>query len=236
MSVKKYCTAVIPAAGTGIRMGTKTKKQFLKLGEKEIIASTIEKFEQCDAVDEIVLATAKDTIQLLCEIVERENFKKVSAVVEGGKERQDSVYAGICAANKNAEIIVVHDGVRPFVTVEDIEKTIATAQQKGACALGVKAKDTIKICNEKNEIVTTPARNLVWYIQTPQAFQKDLLLRAFERAERENFVGTDESVLVERDGNIVFVVEGHYENIKITTPDDIVIGEAFFKKEKENLH
>lgn len=236
MSVKKYCTAVIPAAGTGIRMGTKTKKQFLKLGEKEIIASTIEKFEQCDVVDEIVLVTAKDTIQLLCEIVKREKFKKISAVVEGGKERQDSVYAGICAANKNAEIIVVHDGVRPFVTVEDIERTIVTAQQKGACVLGVKAKDTVKICNEKNEIVTTPPRNLVWYIQTPQAFQKDLLLRAFKRAERENFVGTDESVLVERDGNVVFVVEGHYENIKITTPDDMVIGEAFFKKEKENLH
>lgn len=233
MNSKKYCTAVIPAAGTGIRMGTKTKKQFLKLRKKEIVTFTIEKFEQCDEVNEIVLVTAKDTIKLLSKIVKRENFKKVSAIVEGGKERQHSVYAGICAANKNADIIVVHDGVRPFVTVEDIKKTINIAQQKGACVLGVKAKDTVKICNEKNEIVTTPTRNLVWYIQTPQAFQKNLLLKAYERAEKENFVGTDESVLVERNGTIVFVAEGHYENIKITTPDDIVIAKAFLKKEKE---
>ena len=235
MSIKKYCTAVIPAAGTGIRMGTKIKKQFLKLGEKEIIAFTIEKFEQCEEIDEIVLATTKDTMELLWSIVKREGFQKVSTIVEGGKERQHSVYAGICAANKKAEIIVVHDGVRPFVEVEDIKKTIVMAQQKGACVLGVKAKDTIKICNTENEIVTTPQRNLVWYIQTPQTFQKDLLLRAFERAEKENFVGTDESMLIERDGNIVFVIEGHYENIKITTPDDIVIAEAFLKKEKGEL-
>lgn len=236
MNSKKYCTAVIPAAGRGIRMGTKTKKQFLKLRKKEIVAFTIEKFEQCSDVNEIILVTAKDTMQLLSKIVKRENFKKVSAIVEGGKERQHSVYAGICAANKNANIIVVHDGVRPFVTVEDITKTIVTAQQKGACVLGVKAKDTVKICNEKNEIVTTPIRNFVWYIQTPQAFQKNLLLKAYERAEREHFIGTDESVLVERDGNTVFVVEGHYENIKITTPDDIVIAKAFLKKEKEKAN
>lgn len=233
MDIKKYCTAIIPAAGTGIRMGTKVKKQFLELGGKEIITSTIEKFEKCKEVDEIVLATAKDTIELLWNIVKREGFRKVSAVVEGGKERQHSVYAGLCAANKKAEIIVVHDGVRPFVEVEDIKKTIITAQQKGACVLGVRAKDTVKICNAENEIITTPQRNFVWYIQTPQAFRKDLLLKAFKRAERENFVGTDESMLAERDGNVVFVIEGHYENIKITTPDDIVIAEAFLKKEKE---
>ena len=233
MNTKKYCTAVIPAAGTGIRMGTKIKKQFLELGGKEIIASTIEKFEQCKEVDEIVLATASDTIELLWSIVKREGFQKVSAIVEGGKERQHSVYAGLCVANKKAEIIVVHDGVRPLVEVEDIKKTIIMAQQKGACVLGVKAKDTVKICNTNNEIITTPQRHLVWYIQTPQAFQKDLLLKAFERAKRENFVGTDESMLAERDGNVVFVIEGHYENIKITTPDDIIIAEAFLKKEKE---
>ena len=98
--------------------------------------------------------------------------------------------------------------------------------------MGVKAKDTVKICNAQNEIVTTPERNFVWNIQTPQAFQKEILVKAFQRAEKENFVGTDESVLAERDGNVVFVVEGHYENIKITTPDDMIIGEAFLKKEK----
>ena len=232
MNEKKYCSAVIPAAGTGVRMGTEIKKQFLKLGEKEIIASTIEKFEQCHEVDEIVLSTAKDMMELLTQIVEREKFKKVSAIVEGGKERQHSVYAGLCAINKSAEIIVVHDGVRPFVKVEDIAKTIAVAKQRGACVVGVKAKDTVKICNTQNEIVTTPERNFVWNIQTPQAFQKDILIRAFQRAEKENFVGTDESVLAERDGTVVSVVEGHYENIKITTPDDMIIGKAFLKKEK----
>lgn len=232
MNKKKYCSAVILAAGTGIRMGTEIKKQFLKLGEKEIITWTIEKFEQCHEVDEIILATAKDMIELLTQIVKRENFKKVSAIVEGGTERQHSVYAGLCATKKETEIVVVHDGVRPFVTVEDITKTIVAAKQKGACVLGVKAKDTVKICNAQNEIVTTPERNFVWNIQTPQAFQKEILVKAFQRAEKENFVGTDESVLAERDGNVVFVVEGHYENIKITTPDDMIIGEAFLKKEK----
>ncbi|MCI8629054.1 MAG: 2-C-methyl-D-erythritol 4-phosphate cytidylyltransferase [Firmicutes bacterium] len=236
MNTKKYCSAVIPAAGTGIRMGTKTKKQFLKLGEKEIIAYTIQKFEQCNQVDEIVLVTARDTMDLLTNIVKREGFQKVSAIVEGGKERQNSVYEGICAVSERAEIITVHDGVRPFVKVEDIAKTIITAQQKGACVLGVKAKDTVKICNAENQIVTTPERNFVWYIQTPQTFQKELLIKAFERAEKENFIGTDESVLVERDGTTVFVVEGSYENIKITTPDDIIIGEAYLKKEREKMH
>ena len=236
MNTKKYCSAVIPAAGTGIRMGTKTIKQFLKLGEKEIIAYTIQKFEQCNQVDEIVLVTARDTMDLLTNIVKREGFQKVSAIVEGGKERQNSVYEGICAVSERAEIITVHDGVRPFVKVEDIAKTIITAQQKGACVLGVKAKDTVKICNVENQIVTTPERNFVWYIQTPQTFQKELLIKAFERAEKENFIGTDESVLVERDGTTVFVVEGSYENIKITTPDDIIIGEAYLKKEREKMH
>ncbi|MEY8321038.1 2-C-methyl-D-erythritol 4-phosphate cytidylyltransferase [Lachnospiraceae bacterium 46-61] len=236
MNTKKYCSAVIPAAGTGVRMGTKTKKQFLKLGEKEMIVYTIQKFEQCSQVDEIVLVTANDTMDLLTNIVKREGFQKVSAIVEGGKERQNSVYAGICAVNKKAEIITVHDGVRPFVKVDDITKTIITAQQKGACVLGVKAKDTIKICNVENQIVTTPERNFVWYIQTPQTFQKQLLIKAFEKAGKENFIGTDESVLVERDGTTVFVVEGSYENIKITTPDDIVVGEAYLKKEREKMH
>ena len=110
MNKKKYCSAVIPAAGTGIRMGTEIKKQFLKLGEKEIITWTIEKFEQCHEVDEIILATAKDMIELLTQIVKRENFKKVSAIVEGGTERQHSVYAGLCATKKETEIVVVHDG------------------------------------------------------------------------------------------------------------------------------
>lgn len=231
MSQKSYCTAILPAAGSGKRMGKDIKKQFLKLNGKEIIVYTIEKFEQCNEVDEIIIVTTEETIPFLWEIVKREGFQKVVAIVKGGIERQHSVYAGICAVSEKTDFVIVHDGVRPFVAIEDISKTIEIAKQKGACVLGVKTKDTIKICDEENKIIQTPKRDFVWCIQTPQVFKKSLLLKAFEKANKTGFVGTDESVLIEQMGFDVFVEEGHYDNIKITTPEDMMIAEAFVKKQ-----
>ena len=231
MSQKSYCTAILPAAGSGKRMGKDIKKQFLKLNGKEIIVYTIEKFEQCNEVDEIIIVTTEETIPFLWEIVKREGFQKVVAIVKGGTERQHSVYAGICAVSEKTDFVIVHDGVRPFVAIEDISKTIEIAKQKGACVLGVKTKDTIKICDEENKIIQTPKRDFVWCIQTPQVFKKSLLLKAFEKANKTGFVGTDESVLIEQMGFDVFVEEGHYDNIKITTPEDMMIAEAFVKKQ-----
>lgn len=231
MSQKSYCTAILPAAGSGKRMGKDIKKQFLKLNGKEIIVYTIEKFEQCNEVDEIIIVTTEETIPFLWEIVKREGFQKVVAIVKGGTERQHSVYAGICAVSEKTDFVIVHDGVRPFVAIEDISKTIEIAKQKGACILGVKTKDTIKICDEENKIIQTPKRDFVWCIQTPQVFKKSLLLKAFEKANKTGFVGTDESVLIEQMGFDVFVEEGHYDNIKITTAEDMMIAEAFVKKQ-----
>ena len=231
MSQKSYCTAILPAAGSGKRMGKDIKKQFLKLNGKEIIVYTIEKFEQCNEVDEIIIVTTEETIPFLWEIVKREGFQKVVAIVKGGTERQHSVYAGICAVSEKTDFVIVHDGVRPFVAIEDISKTIEIVKQKGACVLGVKTKDTIKICDEENKIIQTPKRDFVWCIQTPQVFKKSLLLKAFEKANKTGFVGTDESVLIEQMGFDVFVEEGHYDNIKITTPEDMMIAEAFVKKQ-----
>ena len=231
MSQKSYCTAILPAAGSGKRMGKDIKKQFLKLNGKEIIVYTIEKFEQCNEVDEIIIVTTEETIPFLWEIVKREGFQKVVAIVKGGTERQHSVYAGICAVSEKTDFVIVHDGVRPFVAIEDISKTIEIAKQKGACVLGVKTKDTIKICDEENKIIQTPKRDFVWCIQTPQVFKKSLLLKAFEKANKTGFVGTDESVLIEQMGFDVFVEEGHYDNIKITTAEDMMIAEAFVKKQ-----
>lgn len=231
MSQKSYCTAILPAAGSGKRMGKDIKKQFLKLNGKEIIVYTIEKFEQCNEVDEIIIVTTEETIPFLWEIVKREGFQKVVAIVKGGTERQHSVYAGICAVSEKTDFVIVHDGVRPFVAIEDISKTIEIAKQKGACVLGVKTKDTIKICDEENKIIQTPKRDFVWCIQTPQVFKKSLLLKAFEKANKTRFVGTDESVLIEQMGFDVFVEEGHYDNIKITTAEDMMIAEAFVKKQ-----
>ena len=184
MSQKSYCTAILPAAGSGKRMGKDIKKQFLKLNGKEIIVYTIEKFEQCNEVDEIIIVTTEETIPFLWEIVKREGFQKVVAIVKGGTERQHSVYAGICAVSEKTDFVIVHDGVRPFVAIEDISKTIEIAKQKGACVLGVKRKDTIKICDEENKIIQTPKRDFVWCIQTPQVFKKSLLLKAFEKANK----------------------------------------------------
>lgn len=231
MNQKSHCTAILPAAGSGKRMGKKTQKQFLELNGKEIIAYTIESFEQCQEIDEIILVTSKENIEKAWEIVKREGFQKVSAVVEGGEQRQHSVYAGLCAVSEKTDFVAVHDGVRPFVTAEDIAKTIAVAKQRGACALGVKTKDTIKICDEENKIIQTPKRDFVWCIQTPQVFEKKLLCDAFEKAMQTGFTGTDEAALVEQMGRDVFVTEGHYDNIKITTVEDMLIAEAFVKKQ-----
>ncbi len=232
MKNKPYCAAVVVAAGKGTRMGTSVSKQFLKLNGKEIIAHTLEKFQFCDGVDEIIVVTGKDSIDFIKEeILERYHIDKAVSVVEGGSQRQDSVYNGLCAVSENAEIIVVHDGVRPFITRQDIQKTVVEAAASGACALGVRTKDTIKICAKDNIIIDTPDRSTMWFIQTPQTFRKDILKKAFEAARKEGFLGTDEAVLVERLCIPVKVVEGSYDNIKITTKEDLYIGEAFLKRQ-----
>lgn len=230
---KFTCTAIIVAAGQGKRMGASINKQFLRLGNKPVLAHTLEKFESCQMIQDIIVVTSKAEMEICHkQIIQAYGYRKVKQIVEGGKERQNSVYNGIQYVDPNTDILVVHDGARPFIEIEHIEKSIQGAVEQKACVVGVRIKDTIKICNTEQYIVDTPERNLLWSIQTPQTFQYSLLLKAHQNAIKEGFLGTDDAVLVERDGIQVKVVEGSYENIKITTPEDLLFGEVILKNQK----
>lgn len=229
--MKPISTAVIVAAGKGKRMGTEISKQFLPLGGKEILAHTVEKFQQAAAIRDIVLVTGVDSLQDVQDMVQEYGWKKVVSVTAGGRERQDSVYNGLKQVSEDTEIVLIHDGVRPFVTEEILEDSIAVALEMGGCVAGVPAKDTIKVCNAENIAVATPDRSTLWQIQTPQTFRKDLILQAYEAAKADGFIGTDDASLAEHSGYPVKVIMGSYRNIKITTKEDMLIGEAFLKEE-----
>lgn len=221
--------AIITAAGKGKRMGSGTKKTYLPLGGKPILAHAVLPFEQSNIINSIIILTAKgDEDFCLKKIVKRFGFKKVVKVISGGKERQDSVMSGIVAAGNGWDMAVVHDGVRPFVTKEAIEKIVKSADRHGAAILAAPVKDTIKQVSS-GFVKKTIKRDELWAVQTPQAFRFDILKRAHELAKRRGFIGTDDSILVERLGYKVAITNGSYDNIKITTPEDLVLGEAILK-------
>lgn len=225
-----YVSVIIAAAGMSNRMGSKINKQFIAIGGKPILAHTIEKFEKCRYIDEIILVAKEEEIEYCRkEIVKKYRFNKVSNIIRGGKERQDSVYNGILALNEKSDIVLTHDGARPFVKIENIEDGIKGTIEHGACVIGVPVTDTIKVVGENKTIDSTPQRSLLWAAQTPQCFLKDLLIKGYENAIDDGFVGTDDSSIVERIGYDVKMVMGSYENIKITTPEDIILAESLFK-------
>ena len=227
------CSAVIVAAGAGTRMGGGVRKQFLQLRDKPVLAHTLEKFQSCGAIDEIILVIPEKEIDYCIKnIVERYNLTKVRKVVPGGAERQESVYKGL-AALEEAGIIVIHDGVRPFVGTKDIERTVAAAREGNAAILAVRVKDSIK--RESGGLVTAVPRDGLWMAQTPQAFEAGLIIGAHRKAMEEGFIGTDDSVLVERLGVPVKIVEGGYENIKITTGIDLAFAEAILNTEEKGM-
>ena len=230
--MKPICTAVIVAAGKGRRMGTEVSKQFLPLCGKEILAHSVEKFEKAEKIRDIVLVTGEDSLQDVREMAQEYGWKKIVAVVAGGKERQDSVWNGLQAVSDDTDIVLIHDGVRPFVTEDILNHSIETAVEMGGCVAGVPAKDTIKVCNGENVAVATPDRSTLWQIQTPQTFRKDLIMQAYQKAKAEGFVGTDDASLAEYSGCPVKVIMGSYRNIKITTKEDLLIGEAYLKEEQ----
>lgn len=231
MENKLYTCAIIPAAGHGKRMGTSTPKQYLMLEGKPLLVHTIQKFEACSMVDEIIVVTGEDEVQY-CEecIIKPYQLHKVIKIVAGGRERQHSVYNGLKEVNEKVDIVMIHDGARPFISTIDIQKSIEGAKVYQACGVGVPVKDTIKICNDDGFIINTPKRSELWSIQTPQSFQHSVLKEAYERAWEDNVIGTDDAMLVERIGIPVKIVQGSYENIKITTPEDLLWGEILIKK------
>ncbi|RDY25112.1 2-C-methyl-D-erythritol 4-phosphate cytidylyltransferase [Romboutsia weinsteinii] len=217
-------SALIVAAGSGKRMNAGINKQFIKLKNKEIIAYTIESFCKNENIDEIVVCIKKDEEEFFKEhILDKYKFKNIR-IAYGGKERQDSIYNGLKEVNKNCDIILVHDGARPFVDNRIINESIESAKEKKAVVVGVPVKDTIKIVNE-DIVESTPERSTLWAAQTPQAFKYKLLVEAYEEAYKNNYYGTDDSMLVENMGQKVTMIMGSYENIKITSPEDINFGE-----------
>lgn len=230
--MKPICTAVIVAAGKGKRMGTEISKQFLPLCGKEILAHTVEKFEKAEKIRDIILVTGEDSLQDVQDMTQEYGWKKIRSIVAGGKERQDSVWNGLQEVSVDAEIVLIHDGVRPFVTEDILDISVETALEMGGCVTGVPAKDTIKVCNSENIAVDTPDRSTLWQIQTPQTFRRELIMKAYEQAKEDGFVGTDDASLAEYSGYPVKVIMGSYRNIKITTKEDLLIGEAFLKEER----
>lgn len=230
--MKPICTAVIVAAGKGKRMGTEISKQFLPLGGKEILAHTVQKFEKAKKIRDIILVTGADSLQDVQEMAQEYGWEKIVSIVAGGKERQDSVWNGLQQVAADTEIILIHDGVRPFVTEDILNISIETALEMGGCVAGVPAKDTIKVCDGENIAIATPDRNALWQIQTPQTFRKERIVKAYEQAKEDGFVGTDDASFAEHCGYPVKVIMGSYRNIKITTKEDLIIGEAFLKEEQ----
>jgi len=221
-------SAVIVAAGEGVRMKGKTRKQYLDLSGRPVLAYSIMAFDSCSLVKEIFVVVPKEDIEY-CQnkILSLLDLKKCIKLVHGGAKRQDSVYNGLREINKkNTEIVVIHDGVRPFINPEDLKECILGSKKYGACILATTAVDTLKRVNESHIIATTLPRENIWLAKTPQAFQYDLILKAHEAARRYGYVGTDDASLVERLGGNVKVINGSRLNIKITKKEDLDIAKA----------
>ena len=224
--------AIIPAAGIGLRMKQDTPKPYLMLAGKPILAHTLAVFEATPEVHEVTVVAHTDDLDSCQEqVIAPFEFKKVLRLVPGGKERQDSVYNALKVLQKeeDLEIILVHDGVRPFITPDHIRQVIQAARKHGGAILGWPAQDTLKKVSPKGEVIQTLERRDVWQIQTPQAFQAQLLWRAFVEAYARNFYGTDEASLVEELQQTVVVVQGSPLNLKITTSEDLEMAEAILE-------
>lgn len=217
---------IIVAAGKGSRMKSAISKQYLLIQNKPIIVHTLESFQRFTSVDEIVLVVGNDDVMMANNWVEQYGLSKVSAVIAGGGERQDSVYKGLRNLSQHITWVMIHDGVRPFVTREAVDALLAKTKQTHAAVLGVPVIDTIKVVNAEGVIIETPERSRLWAIQTPQAFARQTIEAAHEQARKERFIGTDDAMLVERLGVSVSIVPSDYENIKITTPDDLLQAET----------
>lgn len=220
--------AIVLAAGRGKRMNSDIHKQYLLLKEKPVLYYSLQAFEQSE-VDTVILVTGKGEIPY-CEkeIVEKYGFQKVERVIEGGSERYHSVYEGLKALPKDTEYVLIHDGARPMLTETIIENTIKAVQEHKACVVGMPVKDTIKITDENQFAAQTPNRANLWAVQTPQAFSYDIVWRAYSALMEHEIPVTDDAMAVETFLQYpVKLVEGSYQNIKITTPEDLLIAEAF---------
>lgn len=219
-----FVSAIVAAAGSSVRMGV--DKQFLLLDGMPVLARSIQALEESDCIDEIIVSAKRDMLPRVNALVKQYNFTKVSCVCEGGDTRVNSVKNAITHCNKNAEILAIHDGARPFVTSQTVRRTVETAAEFGASACAVRVKDTIKQTDENGIVVNTPPRGQLRAVQTPQVFSFEIYKNALENAPEGV---TDDCMIVEAAGHRVKLVDGEYSNIKITTPDDIITSQAILK-------
>lgn len=222
--------AIIVSAGKGQRFMGGGKKQFFSLGGKPILAHTLAPFDRCPLLRSILLVVGKeDQDYCLKEIIETYHYKKVSHIVPGGNQRQDSVWNGLETLPQDSEVVLIHDGVRPFVTREMIEESIRSAVRFGAVLVAMPVKDTIKIAQSDGTVLQTLERKSLYQAQTPQTFQAPLIKEAYLKAREDGFAGTDDASLVERLGRKVHILPGAYTNIKITTMEDLLLAELILK-------
>lgn len=220
-------SVVIAAAGKGTRMGLDINKQYIEVHGRPILAMTIQSFEDCGQIDEIVVAANENEIEYCRRnIVEKFGFKKVKAFASGGETRQQSVFNGLCRVSPDCSIVLIHDGARPFIRQESIMACIDAARAHGAACAAVPVKDTVKLANAECFVDRTIDRSGLWQIQTPQAFEYGLIIDAHKKALSEGFDATDDAMLAERLGCRVKLVKSDYFNIKITTREDLVFAEA----------
>ena len=231
------CTAIVLAAGMGKRMGSEVPKQFLLLGGRPVLCHSLACFEKSSLIRDIILVTGEETIGLCREITDKYGFHKIKTIIPGGKERHDSVYAGLKAC-RDTDFVFIHDGARPFITEEILQRAYRGALETGAACTAVPSKDTIKIADNEGNVEATPDRRRMWIVQTPQVFRYDLILSAHQKI-RNGGAGTlsgitDDAMVAESQTEAkVKLTMGSYENIKITTPVDLFLAEAvleFLKK------
>lgn len=222
--------AIIVAAGKGIRMNAAVRKQYQRVAGFPIVVHTLKAFDSCQMIDEMFLVIPKEDLEFCRDqIVSPANLKKKIYLVAGGPKRQDSVYNGLKAIDADYCIVVIHDGVRPFITHDQLEACINGAKKHGACILGIPAYDTLKRVSSTGTIVNTLERDAIWLAQTPQAFQYDLITKAHEVARQQNFTGTDDASLIEKLGIEVKILIGSRENVKITNPEDLKLARILFE-------
>jgi 2-C-methyl-D-erythritol 4-phosphate cytidylyltransferase len=230
-----FVSAIIVAAGRSERMGTGSSKQLISLGGITAIARTISAFEENPYVNEIIVVTNRIDIIKIGGVVNEFGFEKVKRIIVGGATRQKSVTVGFNAMSGEAAFVAVHDGARPLITSECIGRVIENAIKSGAAAAAVKVKDTIKVADENGIVLSTPERQMLWAVQTPQVFAVELYKKALEASELTGADYTDDCQLIEAAGGRVQLVEGEYSNFKITTADDITQAEAVIRARGDAL-
>lgn len=217
-------SAIILAGGKGKRMGAKISKQYIELNGKPILYYTLKRFADCEGIDKIILVLPKDEIEYCNKEILEKYSLKVDMIVEGGKERQDSVYNALQKIN-DSEIVLIHDGARAFVSERVIKDGIKYAKIYGAAAPGVMPKDTIKVVDENGFSDSTPDRSKLLAIQTPQTFKLEIIKECHEKVKENNISVTDDTMVVEMYNNKVYLYNGEYTNIKVTTPEDLILAE-----------